>query len=127
MNYLDAIATVTAQLEHDDAHADQAVRIAMRLALIAWRHLGDVDAGWDRFGLQLLAVDELLPGLADVAVACDPPIPGAPSTVQAVAGMVNAVATRLDQVADDETHTLASRVAHEAAAIRLRTAAGMLP
>jgi hypothetical protein len=125
VNYVEAAAAVTSDLESGVAAGSE--RAALRLALLAWRELGDTDVAWDRFGLDLLAISEMLRDLPDVAVFCDPPSRDDPQVPATVARLVAALAARLDRAASDDERTLVDRLSCDAAAAQLRRTAATLP
>ena len=127
MTYHDAVVTVTADLDDDTDVGGQAVGAGVRLALVAWRHLGAADGRWDRFGLEVLAMLELLPDLTDVAVVCDPPDIDDPAMLGALRTLLLATARRMDGMAADPGLEVARRLSWEAAAIGLRRAVEVLP
>lgn len=125
VEYTAAVAAICSDLE-DDA-SGEAVRAGLRLALLAWRELGDTDVAWDRFGLNVLAVEELLRDLPDVAVVCDPPSKDDTEAPAAVARLVRALAAHLDRGAADDRGALVDRLTRDAAAGQLRRAVAALP
>jgi hypothetical protein len=125
MRYLDALAAVRSDLDTPDAGL--AARAAWRLALLAWRELADANPDWERLGAELLAVSDLLPELAEVAVYCDVPDRDERQTWDAVAELVVALAIHLDREVADADRPLAHRLAADAAADRLRLAVARPP
>jgi hypothetical protein len=125
MRYIDATASITRDLEHDGSL--DAVRAGLRLMVMAWRELGHTDPAWDRFGLEVLAAEELLRDLPIAATACDPPAPGDPEVRSGLAVLLAAVANRLALASRDATDTVAHRLACDAAAGILQRAVGLLP
>jgi hypothetical protein len=105
----------------------EAIRGGIRLALLAWQELGSTDAGWDGFGLDLLAADELLRFLPIAAIVCEPPDPTNPALRAAITGLLHAVADQLDQVSQDSSLSTANRLASDAAAGLVRRAVAVLP
>jgi hypothetical protein len=94
---------------------------------MAWHELGDTDLAWDRFGLEVLAAEQLLRHLPIAAAACDPPALGDPDVRIQLAALVAAVADRLALASRDVTGTLAHRLACDAAAGLLHRTIGLLP
>lgn len=125
MRYIDAAASLAQDLERGGSL--DGVRAGLRLAVMAWREFDDTGPAWDRFGLEVLAAEELLRDLPVAATACDPPAPGDPDVRFVLAALVAAVADRLGLAGRDVTGTLAHRLACDAAAGLLRRAIGLLP
>jgi hypothetical protein len=76
---------------------------------------------------EILAVNELVPELADVTVDCDPPQAGDPRNAARLAPRLMALAACLDARAADVSRALADRLAHDAVAIAVRHAIELLP
>ncbi len=125
MRYIEAAASLARDMERGGPIED--VRAGLRLAVMAWRELADTDPAWDRFGLEILAAEELLRHLPIAATACDPPAPGDPDARFALAALLAAAADRLALATRDGTGTLAHRLSCDAAAGLLRCAIGLLP
>ena len=125
MKYIDAATSLARDLERGGSL--EGVRSGLRLAVMAWRELGDSDPALDRFGLEVLAAEELLRHLPIAATLCDPPALGDPEVRFELAAVVAAVADRLALASRDVTGTLAHRLACDAAAGLLRRAVGLLP
>jgi hypothetical protein len=125
VKYLEAVASVVRDLGNDGSA--EVARAGLRLALLAWRELGDTDAAWDRFGLKVLAAEELVRGLPVAAVACELPRRTDPDVCAAIAVLLAAVANHLDRTSQDGTRAVADRLACDAAAGQVRHALGVLP
>ena len=125
MRYVDAITSTCTDLDGDTS--GEVVRAGLRLARSAWCELGGTDPGWDRFGLHVLAAEELLRHLPDATVKCEPPSRTDPDVRDAVTRLLTAVANRLDRASGDETRSLADRLACDAAAGLVRHALAVLP
>jgi hypothetical protein len=125
VKYVEAVASVVRDLDNDGSA--EVARVGLRLALLAWRELGDSDAGWDRFALKVLAAEEFLRGLRVAAVTCELPSRTDPEVRTAIAVLLAAVANQLDRASRDETSPVADRLACEAAAGQVRHALGALP
>ncbi|MDT5028703.1 MAG: hypothetical protein QOE61_5129, partial [Micromonosporaceae bacterium] len=89
--------------------------------------LGEDHVGWDRFGLEILAVSESLPGLPDTVLLCEPPSRDGPDVRLALVRLLEVLASRLQTSAADDSQVLADRLAYDAAANSVRRAAGWLP
>lgn len=125
MRYVVAVTSACTDLDGDVS--GEAVRAGLRLAALAWRELGDDDRRWDPFGLDVLAAEELLRGLPEATVVCDPPSVTDPGVSSALARLVGALVDELVGWAGDRSRTLADRPACDAAAGLLRHALAVLP
>ena len=94
----------------------------MRLHSFPTRRSSDL-----RFGLHVLAAEELLRHLPDATVKCEPPSRTDPDVRDAVSRLLTGVANRLDRASGDETRSLADRLACDAAAGLVRHALAVLP
>jgi hypothetical protein len=103
-------------------------RAAIGLLVAGWSALADTDpAGWDRFGLAVLAAADHLAGLPDTVAPSGPPVVADPATRSAVRHLAVHLVHRLDREAATDTWPTADRLAFAAAVAELRTAVAALP
>ncbi|BCY11012.1 hypothetical protein [Actinoplanes sp. L3-i22] len=115
-----------AVIEDLKAGNELALAAAVALALRAWRTLAAGDpTAWDLFGLDVLAVQQMLYVQVQVEVQADPPHDDGP-TRALLQQLVGQLADHHAQRAATGTDSLDERLEHEAGSIQLRRALAVL-
>jgi hypothetical protein len=123
MDYLTVVRRATERAWTAASVDETELQADLLLAGRAWTQVGRDSMAWTRFGLSLLTVHAALyPLPAPIVLTVDAPPTDSPSLRRSVAGLVAAVAQRLERTASDVQVPVGRRLALAAAVIQLREA-----